>query len=78
MWASVHKEKMEVLCSTLYKEKMSNTITFLKGPSIFISARYCIFYAKKITWDAKNEMQCITRTQKIAGIDRTLQCKINF
>ena len=42
---------------------------------VFFNAKYCVFYAKKLIWDAKNEMQCVPGTHKI---DRTLRCKINF
>ena len=42
---------------------------------VFINAKYCIFYAKKIYWDAKYEMQCVPGMHKV---NRTLQCKVNF
>ena len=39
---------------------------------VFVNAKYCVFYAKKLIWEAKNEMLCVPGTHKI---DRTLRCK---
>ena len=42
---------------------------------VYINAKYCVFYAKKKIWDAKNEMQYFPGMQ---NINRILWCKINF
>ena len=34
---------------------------------VFIIAKNCVFYTKKIIWDAKVEMPCVTRRRRSIG-----------
>ena len=47
----------------------------MNGIKVFIDAKNCIFFAKKIIWDAKDKMLCALGMQSLIAI---VEFHLNF